>query len=196
MSFNPNPRFLGVTDDLELSFAGHASYLKQKFSPRLQASRSIGSSTWGPTKESLAQLCKTFVRPILSYASARWYPFMASSPLHYKIEVLHRAACRFVSACLSSSPTISYYWRLIFLPSRPPFPIRYLLFRASSASTFSAFSFAHTGLEPCLEAPQMSFLTLPLFEARFTAQIVRKEQLILCPAFHHGTLPTTQFLLL
>ena len=71
---------------------------------------------------------------------------------------------------------ISYYWRPIFLPSRSLFPIRlYLLSRACSTSTLTALPLAHTGIEPCQKASQMSFLALPLSGAGFTTHLGPKK---------------------
>ena len=58
--FNPTPTFLGVTFDRTLSFSKHVSSLKAKFFPRLKALRCISASSWGPSKESLSLVYKTF----------------------------------------------------------------------------------------------------------------------------------------
>ena len=63
LRFNPTPTFLGVTFDRTLSFSNHVSSLKAKFFPRLQALRYISASSWGPFKESLSVLYKSFLRP-------------------------------------------------------------------------------------------------------------------------------------
>ena len=69
LRFNPTPTFLGVTFDRTLSFTKHVSSLKAKFFPRLKALRCISASSWGPSKESLSVLYKSFIRPLLTYAS-------------------------------------------------------------------------------------------------------------------------------
>ena len=69
LRFNPTPTFLGVSFDRTLSFSKHVSWLKAKFFPRLKALRCISASSWGPSKESLFLLYKTFLRPLLTYAS-------------------------------------------------------------------------------------------------------------------------------
>ena len=103
LRFNPTPTFLGVTFDGTLSFSEHVSSLKVKFFPRLKALRCISASSWGPSKESLSVLYKSFLRPLLTYASPGWFPFLSVINIT-KLERLHRAASCAISGCLSSSP--------------------------------------------------------------------------------------------
>ena len=64
LRFNPTPTFLGVTFDRTLSFSKHVSSLNTKFFPRLKALRCISASSWGPSKESLSVLYKSFFSPL------------------------------------------------------------------------------------------------------------------------------------
>ena len=89
--------------DRTLSFSKHVSLLKTKFFPRLKALRCISASSWGPSKESLSLLCKSFLRSLLTYASPGWFPFPSVANFT-KLECLHRAASRAITGCLSSSP--------------------------------------------------------------------------------------------
>ena len=75
-----------------------------KFYPRHKALRSIATASWGPTKESLSLLYKAFVRPVLTYASPGWFPFLCNTVTNH-LEVLHRAACRVITGCLSFTPS-------------------------------------------------------------------------------------------
>ena len=76
LRFNPNPTFYMVTIDRTLSFSKHVSLLNAKFFPRLKALRCISASSWGPFKESLSLLYKSFRRPLLTCASPGWFPFL------------------------------------------------------------------------------------------------------------------------
>ena len=69
LRFNSTPTFLRCTFDRTLSFSKHVFSLKAKFFPRLKALRCISASSWGPSKESLSLLYKSFLRPLLTYAS-------------------------------------------------------------------------------------------------------------------------------
>ena len=86
--FNPTPTFLGVTFDHTLSFTKHVSSLKAKFFPRLKVLCCISASSWGPSKESLSLLYKSFLRSLLTYALPGWFPFLSATNLT-KLERLH-----------------------------------------------------------------------------------------------------------
>ena len=57
----------------------------------------------GLSKESLPFLYKSFLRPLLTYASPGWFPFLSVTNI-IKFERFHRAASRAITGCLSSSP--------------------------------------------------------------------------------------------
>ena len=103
LRFNPTPTFLGVTFDHTFSFSKHVSSLKAKFSPCLKALRCISASSWGPSKESLSLVYKSFLRSLLTYASPGWFPFPSAINIA-KLERLHQVASRAITGCLSSSP--------------------------------------------------------------------------------------------
>ena len=113
LRFNPTPTFLGFTFDRTLSFSRHVSSLKAKFFPRLKALRCISASSWGPSKESLSVLYKSFLRFLLTYASPRWFPFLSATNLT-KLERLHRATSHAITGCLSSFPYPSSFLRGFF----------------------------------------------------------------------------------
>ena len=102
LRFNPPSTFLGVTFDRTLSFSKHVSSLKAKFFPRLKALCCISASSWGPSKEALSVLYKSFLRPLLTYASPGWFPFLSATNFT-KLERLHRAASRAITSNLSYS---------------------------------------------------------------------------------------------
>ena len=77
--------------------------MKAKFFPRLKASRCNSASSWGPFKEYLSLLYKSFLPFLLTYALPRWFPFLSVTNFT-KLERLHRAASRAITGCLSSSP--------------------------------------------------------------------------------------------
>ena len=103
LHFNPTPTFLGFTFEGTLSFSRHISSLKAKFFPRLKALRCISASSRDPSKESLSLLYKSFLRPLLIYASPGWFPFLSATNF-IKLERLHRAASRAITGYLPSSP--------------------------------------------------------------------------------------------
>ena len=74
-----------------------------KFFPRLKALCCISACSWGRSKEFLSILYKAFLRPLLTYASAGWLPFLSVINIT-KLKRLYRAATRTISGCLLSSP--------------------------------------------------------------------------------------------
>ena len=103
LRFISTPTFLGVTFDCTLSFSKQVSSLKAKFFPRLKALCCISASSWGPSKKSLSLLYKSFLHPLLTFASPRWFPFLSATNFT-KVECLHRAASRAITGCLLLSP--------------------------------------------------------------------------------------------
>ena len=144
--FNLTPTFLGIFFNRTLSFAKHVFSLKAKFFPRLKAVRCISASSWGPSKESRSLLYKAFLRPLLTYASAGWFPFLSVSNIT-KLERLHRAAIRAITGCLSSSP-IPFLLSEVSLP-----PLRVTL------SHFTLFSYERAfRLSTCFPIPGLAIL--------------------------------------
>ena len=87
LHFNPTPTFLGITFDRAHSFSKHVSSLKAKFFPRLKASCCISASSSDPSKECLSVLYKAFLRPLLTYVSPGWFPFLSVTSIT-KLECL------------------------------------------------------------------------------------------------------------
>ena len=66
LHLNPTPTFLGVTFDCTLSFSKHVSLLKAKFFSHLKVMHCISACSWGPSKEFLSLLYKSFPQPFLT----------------------------------------------------------------------------------------------------------------------------------
>ena len=76
-------------------FSKHVSLLKAKFFPRLKVLRCISASSWrdgalyrrerDPSKESLSLLYKSFPRPLVTYASPGWFPFLSAIFFFFRI---------------------------------------------------------------------------------------------------------------
>ena len=89
--------------DCTLSFSKHVFLLKAKFVSCLKALCCISASSWGPSKESLSLLYKSFLWPLLTYASPGWFSFLIIINIT-KLECLHQAASCTITSCLLSSP--------------------------------------------------------------------------------------------
>ena len=154
----------------------HVQSLCSKFYPRHKALRSIATASWGPTKESLSLLYKAFVRPVLTYASPGWFPFLCDTTTNH-LEVLHRAACRVITGCLSSNPSTLLLLEAQLLPLK-------LTLEHQALSSF----------ERALRLPQ-DFSSLNALATRNVPLSINKETLlkIMCPPFPHGLQPTSLF---
>ena len=155
LRFNSTPTFLGVTFDRTLSFSKHVSSLKAKFLPRLKALRCIFASSWGPSKESLSLLYKSFLRSLLTYTSPEWFPFLSVTNFT-KLERLRRAASCAITGCLSSSPIPL----LITEASLPPLRVtltRFTLLSYERALHLPA-SFPISGLARAIEAKTLQIV--------------------------------------
>ena len=172
-----------LTFDRTLSFGAHVQSLCSKFYPRHKALRSIVTASWGPTKESLSLLYKAFVRPVLTYAFPGWFPFLCNTATNH-LEVLHRAACRVIIECLSSTPS-----SLLLLEAQIPPPKLTLEHQALSSfkralhlpPDFSSLNALATRNVPCRLKKKPSWRS---FCSSATQSIPSpRESLIMCPPF-------------
>ena len=191
LRFNPTPTFLGVTFDRTVSFSKHVSSLKAKFFPRLKALRCISASSWGPSKESLSLLYISFLRPLLTYASPGWFPFLSATNIT-KLERLHRAASRIITGCLSSSPIPL----LLTESSLPPLRVTLTHFTLSSYErglrlpTF--FSISPAGLARLGVRPRLcksSWRALASTYLLMLPSTCSREALVACPPCPPWNLP-------
>ena len=187
---NPTPTFLGVTFDRTLSFSKHVSSLKAKFFPRLKALRCISASSWGPSKESLSVLYKSFLRPLLTYASPGWFPFLSATNIT-KLELLHRAASHTITGCLSSSPIPL----LLSEASLPPLRVILTQFTLLSyeralrlPTSFPISGLARLGVKPRL--CRSSWRALASTHLLMLPSTCSREALLACPPCPPWNLPS------
>ena len=181
LRFNPTPTFLGVTFDRTLSFSKHVSLLKVKFFARLKAC--ISNFSWGPSKESLSLLYKSFLRSLLTYASPGWFPFLSATNIT-KLERLQQAASRATTGFLSSSPIPL----LLSKASLPPLRVTLTHFTLSSyerdlrlPTSFPISGLARLGVKPrlCRSSWRAFAFTHPLMLPSTSS----REALLACPPF-------------
>ena len=190
LRFNPTPTFLGFTFDRTLSFSKHVSSLKAKFFPRLKALRCISASSWGPSKESLSVLYKSFLQSLLTYASPGWFPFLSATN-STKLEHFHRAASRAIIGCLSYSPIPL----LLSEASLPPLRVTLTHFTLSSyeralrlPTSFPISGLARLGVKPrlCRSSWRAFASTHPLI----LPSTCSREDLLACSLFPPWNLPS------
>ena len=182
LRFNPTPTFFGVTFYRTLSFSKHVSSLKAKFFPCLKALHCTSASSWGPSKESLSLLHKSFVRSLLTYASPGWFPFLSATNIT-KLERLHRAASRAITGCLSSSPIPLLLSEASLLPPLRVTLIHFTLFSHERAlrlpTSFPISGLARLGVKPrlCRSSWRAFASTHPLMLPSTSS----RETLLACP---------------
>ena len=190
LRFNPTPTFLGVTFDRTRFFSKHVSSLKAMFFPRLKALRCISASSWGPSKKSLSLLYKSFIRPLLTYASPGWFPFLSATNLT-KLERLYRAASRAITGYLSTSPIPL----LLTEASLPPLRVTLTHFTLSCyeralrlPSSFPISGLVRLGVKPrlCRSSWRAFASTHPLM----LPSTCSREALVACPPFPPWNLPS------
>ena len=190
LRFNPIPTFLGVTFDRTLFFSKHVSTLKTKFFPRLKALRCISAFSWDPSKESLSVLYESFLRPLLTYASPGWFPFLSTTNLT-KLERLHRATSRAITGCLLPSPIPL----LLAKASLPPLRVTLTHFTLLSyerplrlPTSFPISGLARPGVKPriCRSSWRAFTSTHPLM----LPSTCSRAALLACPLFPPWNLPS------
>ena len=172
------------------SFSRHVSSLKAKFFPRLKALRCISASSWGPSKESLSVLYKSFLRSLLTYASPGWFPFLSATNIT-KLERLHRAASRAITGCLSSSPIPL----LLTEASLPPLRVtltHFTLFSHERAlrlpTSFPISGLARLGVKPRL--CRSSWRALASTHPLMLPSTCSREAFLACPPCPPWNLPS------
>ena len=188
--FNPTPTVLEVTFDRTFFFSKHVSSLKAKFFPRLKALCCIAASSWGPSKESLSVLYKSFLRSLLTYASPGWFPLLSATNIT-KLERLHRAASRTITGCFSSSPIPL----LLSESSLPPLRVtltHFTLFSYERAlclpTSFPISGLARLGVKPrlCRSSWRAFASTHPLM----LPSTCSRKAFFACPPFPPWNLPS------
>ena len=190
LCFNLTPTFLGVTFDRIFSFSKHVPSLKAKFFPSLKALCSISASSWGPSKESLSILYKSFSRPLFTYASPGWFPFLSATNIT-KLERLHRAASRAIIGYLSSSPIPLLLTEASLPPQRVTLNHFTLLSyeRALRLPTFFPISgLARLGVKPRLY--RSSWRALASTHSLMLSSTCSRGALLACPPFPPRNLPS------
>jgi ribonuclease HI len=101
---NPQPKFLGVTFDPQLTFSAHAASIKARLKSRLKPLRALTGKGWGCDKGILRALYKTFIRPVSEYCAAAYLP-TASQTTRGTLKVQVNEAARIISGCTVNTNT-------------------------------------------------------------------------------------------
>ena len=99
----PSTKILGTTFDRGMTFKPHITELTSKTKSRLNVMRALTATTFGQQKESILNLYKQFVRPVLTYASTAWSPDLANTHTE-ALQRVQNSALRIATGCTKSTP--------------------------------------------------------------------------------------------
>ena len=140
--------------------------------------------------ESLSLLYKSFLRPLLTYTSPGWFPFLSITNIT-KLERLHRAASRAITSCSSSSPI-----PLLLSEAALP-PLRVTLTHFTLLSYERALhiptSFLISGVARLGVKPRLCRLSWRVFESTHPLMLPftsSREAFLACPPFPPWNLPS------
>ena len=144
----------------------------------------------GPSKESLSLLYTAFLRPLLTYASPGWFPFLSVTNFT-KFESPHRAASRAITGRLSSSPIPL----LLSETSLPPLRVTLTHFAFSSYKRALRLptSFPISGLVRLEVKPRLCRSSWRAFASTHPLMLSStspREALLACPPFPLWNLPS------
>ena len=100
---DPNPVYLGVTLDSQLSLKLHTTKLKNKATKRLNLLKRLASTSWGANKNTLRQLYLGYVRSTLDYNLM--LQSTSSQSTQNSLDKVQNHALRFISGAMRSTPT-------------------------------------------------------------------------------------------
>ena len=115
--YTNTPTTLGVTYDRGLTFSQHVRNVNTKAKTRLNVLRALTNTSFGHSKEDIAQVYKQFIRPILTYAHLAWQPDIANSHMD-RLQTTQNSALRIATGCTSSTPVHHLHHETRVLPIR------------------------------------------------------------------------------
>ena len=113
---NRTPKILGVTLDTHFTFSLLARDCVESLEDP-QRHETLAGSNWGFTTWILVASYKTYVRPILNYATSIWFTLVSSMHLD-KLDVIHNKALMIVSGCHLKAATSHFRVETGVLPLR------------------------------------------------------------------------------
>ena len=133
---------------------------------------------------------KSFLRPLLTYASPGWFPFLKVTNIT-KLERLHRAASRAITGCLSSSPIPLLLSEACLSPLRVALTHFTLLSYEQTLrlpTSFPVSGLARLGVKPRL--CRLSWRAFASTHPLILPSTSPREALLACPPFPPWNLPS------
>ena len=128
----PTTKILGTTYDRGMTFKPHITELTNKTRSRLNVLKALTTTTFGQQKESIINLYKQFLRPVISYASMAWSPDLANTHTE-ALQRVQNAALRTATGCTKSTPIAHLHAETKVLPVKDHLNMRGTQFFSAAA---------------------------------------------------------------
>ena len=119
---NRNPKILGITFDPKLTFSTHISNTAEKAKKSNNILKSLTTTKWGKSMETITHTYKAITRPILEYANPAWST-VASVNSHDtltnkfdKLKTIQNTALRIATGCVADTNTHHLHHETKVLP--------------------------------------------------------------------------------
>ena len=99
LRYDPNPTFLGVAFDDQLTSSKHISKLKDRMVTRRQCLQALAGKTYGAHRRTLRTAYVTYIRSVFEYGAAAHFTHAAPA-LRDKIEVEPNKCARIITGCI------------------------------------------------------------------------------------------------
>ena len=103
LTYNPEPKILGVLFDSQLRFGPQARFAVAKLSSRINVLRALAGTDWGCDESTLRTLYTGYARPGALYAGEVWHGFLAPTHARRLESANYRAARVIVQAPAGSN---------------------------------------------------------------------------------------------
>jgi len=112
---NQNPKILGITFDPKLNFSKHIANTTEKAKKTLNVLKSLTTTKWGKSMETLTHTYKAITRPILEYSNPSWSTITSDTSIH-KLQTIQNSALRIATGCTADTNTHFLHHETKILP--------------------------------------------------------------------------------
>ena len=105
---NKEPKILGLTLDPKLTYSKHRQNTTQKAKQTIHIMKTLTTTHWGKSKETLNITYKTVIRPILEYASTIWSLIISNTNMNI-LQTIQNSTLRTITGCTLDTNTHHMY---------------------------------------------------------------------------------------
>jgi len=110
-----NPKILGVTFDPQLTFSTHINTITEKAKKTNNILKSLTTTKWGMSMETISHTYKAITRPILEYANPTWSTIISDKSIK-KLDTVQNSALRIATGCSADTNTDHLHQETKILP--------------------------------------------------------------------------------